>query len=358
LNTTRSWPPVPSPLAHYAVGAAGLHLTDLPRRKLAIVGLWSAAPDLDALPALAWNLLAPRLDLGAEALRTGAWITGHRGFSHTFAAALLVGLLVWGYTRRRKPALLAGGLWAFHIVLDTLTDWSTAPFWPISDQAYMAPIVTGLDPLLTLASIGAVLALLGPVIVEKLGWPGPNKRAKVDRWGHRWGRPLAYASLAAVVFSASMVGWTALASDDRVALPANAPRTASLDQPIDAEAETWTVTTRWVPPGEGDTRVVPYAANASQAPEGVLPAAECAFEAIGPFAPVDRPIWELRDQGDRWVATAQDLVRNATGTEGPRLHVAVANGTLEEAWVTGGQDEEPAFRSTIPKALLEDAACP
>lgn len=348
---------MPSSLAHYAFSAAGLRVLDLPPRKLALYSLWAVAPDLDIAPAIAWTLSAPHLPLSADALRTGARLFGHRGFSHTIAAALLAGLLVWGLTRDRRHGLAAGLAWATHVVLDTLTDWSTIPFWPVSDAELMIPLVTGLDPLLTLASLGTIVALLGPIATEKLGWPGETKRASLAAWGRRWGPGLAYASVAAVAFSAAMVGWTAASDDAGLALPADAPRTAALDRPANAEADAWAVTTRWLPPTEGDTRRIPYVANASEAPANVVPAAECAFDALGPFAPVDRPVWRLHREGETWIASAQDLVRNATGTDGPRLHVAVANGTPQSAWIGGGPDG-PRFRTELPTTLLEASSCP
>jgi membrane-bound metal-dependent hydrolase YbcI (DUF457 family) len=350
---------VPSPLAHYAIGAAGLHAFEMPRRRLALLSLWAVAPDLDALPAIAWTLLAPHLDLGADALRFGANLLGHRGFSHTFLAAGLAALVVWLVTRRRREALAAGLAWSLHVVLDTLTDWSTIPFWPLSDRTYMVPLVTGLDPLLTLASIGTIAALLGPVVADELGWPGPRKRARLERWGRRWGKGLAFASAGAVLFSAATVGWTAAASDAGQALPANAPRTAALDRPADAEAEAWNVTTRWTPVADGDTRQIPYVANASaEAPDDAIADAECALANMGPFAPVDEPAWKLRQEDGVWIAQAQDLVRNATGTGGPHVHVALADGTVEAAWVTGGaEDEDPWYRATIPSVLWEEAGC-
>lgn len=348
---------MPSSLAHYAVSAAGLRVLDLPPRELGLYGLWAVAPDLDIVPAIAWTLSAPHLPLSADALRTGAHLFGHRGFSHTLPAALLAGLLVWGLTRDRRHALAAGLAWGLHVLLDTVTDWATAPFWPLSDAEFMLPLVTGLDPLLTLASAATIVALLGPMVAEKLGWPGEARRTAFAAWGRRWGPGLAYASVAAVAFSAAMVGWTAAGDDAGLALPAHAPRTAALDQPADAEADAWAVTTRWLPPTEGDTRRVPYVANATGAPATVVPAAECALDALGPFSPVDRPVWRLHRQGDRWVASAQDLVRNATGTEGPRVHVAVADGSPEAAWIGGGQDG-PRFRTELPTTLLEASPCP
>lgn len=349
---------MPSSLAHYAVGAAGLRVLDLPRRQLALFSLWSVVPDLDVAPAIAWSLSAPHLPIGAEGLRTGARLLGHRGFSHTFPAAVLVGLLVWAWTRNRRHALAAGLAWGLHVLLDTLTDWSTIPFWPFSEATYRVPLVTGLDPLLTILSLGAIVALLGPVVTERLGWPGPAWRGRLDGWGRRWGRGLAYASVGAVVVSAAFVGWTAAVADAGTVLPANAPRTASLDRPADAEADAWNVTTRWLPPGEGSTRRIPYVANASQAPPDLVDEAECTLEDLGSFAPVDDPVWTLRREGNVWIAQAQDLVRNATGTGGPQVHVAIGDERVKAAWITGEDGERSRLRLPLPDALVEEDPCP
>jgi membrane-bound metal-dependent hydrolase YbcI (DUF457 family) len=349
---------VPSSLAHYAVAAAGLHAFEMPRRRLALVSLWGVAPDLDVGPALAWTLSAPHLSLGADALRFGGHLLGHRGFSHTVFAAVLAGLAIWGLTRDDQHALAATTAWSTHVVLDTLTDWSTMPFWPVSEASFRAPLVTGLDPLMTLASLGTIAALLGPVVADRLSWPSAAKRRRLDRWGRRWSRPLAYASVGALVFSGAMVGWAATTTDG-AALPANAPRTATLDAPIDAEREAWNVTTRWVPADEGDTRRVPYAANATQAPADTVPRAECALDHMGPFAPVDEPVWTLRRAEDAWVAQARDLVRNATATGGPQIQIVLTEERVEDAWVTGNDPAEgdPFYRTPVPSTLWEDAPC-
>jgi membrane-bound metal-dependent hydrolase YbcI (DUF457 family) len=346
-------------MAHYAVGAAGLHLMGLRRRKLALVALWGAVPDLDALPAVAWTLSAPHLPLGADALRTGARLLGHRGFSHTLLAALLATVLVWAVTRDHEHAIAAGLAWSLHVGLDTITEWTTTPFWPISEATYRFPLVTTLDPLLTLFALLAIAALLGPPLVDRLDRFDETQSARVREWGHRWGDRFVYASVAAVAFSAATVGWVSIASEDPTALAAHAPRTVTLDAPVEAEAEAWTATTRWVPPTEGQARSIPYALNATAAPNGTIATAECALDAMGPFAPIDHPIWELReDERGRWIATAQDLVRNATRGGGPAVHVAIADGRLAEAWVADGDAEEPRLRSSIPARVLEDARCP
>lgn len=345
-------------MAHYALGAAGLSLFDVPRRKLALASLWAAGADLDAVPALLWTVLAPNLDLGADALRTGAHVFGHRGLSHTFTAALLVGLAVWAFTRRRRAGLVAGGLWASHVVVDMITEWPTRPCWPLTDATVQLPLVTTVDPLLTLASTAAVVALLGPAVADGLGWPGDELRARFGRWGRRWGRALLYTTVGAVVFSASMVSATGLLHDGALVLPAHAPRTVDLDRPADAEVEAWNVTTRWLPGLDGSAREVPYVANRTHAtPPDLVGTAECTLEKLGPFAPVEHPVWSVRRGEDGWVASGGDLLRNVTGG-GPKVHVAVANGTVQDAWVSRGEADSDGFRVGLPSALWEDQPCP
>lgn len=348
-------------MAHYAVGAAGLASFGLRGRKLALYSLWGAAADVDFLPAIAWTLGAPQTGLGADALRTGARVFGHRGFSHTIVAALLAGLLVWALTRDREHGLAAGFAWTLHVVLDTLTEWTTIPFWPLTDASYRIPLVTTMDPIMTIASIVTIVALLGPSAFAKLGWPDASAREKLRDWGYRSGHRWAYLTLAAVAFSAAMVGWAGLASEDEVALAAHAPRTVTLDRPIAAEADAWTATARWLPALDGEPRSLSYATNATQAPDGTLATAECTLDAVGPFAPIDRPIWELRPSGDgeaRWIASAHDLVRNATGDDGPVVHIAIVDGQVQQAWIGEAGEDEPGFRPTLPDQLWEESACP
>lgn len=345
-------------MAHYALGAAGLDTLGVPRRRLALVSLWAAAADLDAIPALVWTLLAPHLPLGADALRTGAHLFGHRGLSHTFTLALVVGVAVWALTRSRRSGLAAGGLWAGHVVLDAITEWPTRPLWPLTDAVFQWPLVTTVDPLLTVTSLAATVALLGPVLADALGWPGTRRRARLDRWSRRWGSRLVYASLGAIAFSASIVGAADLLHDEATVLPANAPRTASLDRPAGADVDAWTVTTRWLPGLNGEARQVPYVANRTNAtPAGLVSTAECALERMGPFAPVEHAVWTIRKGEPGWVVSGSDLIRNATGG-GPQVHVAVVDGAVHEAWITDEEDPTSRFRVPLPSVLWEEEPCP
>jgi inner membrane protein len=75
---------------------------------------------------------------------TSIW--GHRGVTHSFAFALVVGAAVALLVRRRRgaafpTALLAALVVMSHGLLDTLTDGGRgiALLWPFTDRRYFAP---------------------------------------------------------------------------------------------------------------------------------------------------------------------------------------------------------------------------
>ncbi len=72
---------------------------------------------------------------------------GHRGFTHSFAFALLMGGVTYAIAKWRGwPALRAAAFVAVviasHAVLDTLTDGGLgcALLWPFSSERYFAPV--------------------------------------------------------------------------------------------------------------------------------------------------------------------------------------------------------------------------
>lgn len=72
---------------------------------------------------------------------------GHRGFTHSFAFALLMGALTyavakWAKWRALRLATFVALVIASHAVLDTLTDGGLgcALFWPLSTERYFAPV--------------------------------------------------------------------------------------------------------------------------------------------------------------------------------------------------------------------------
>jgi inner membrane protein len=119
----------------------------------AIVGAWAAriaplsgAPGRDAL-LLGSLALLPDLDVVAFALCVPyAAPFGHRGASHSLAAAVLVGLAsalvarAWG-GRAGRVGMVVGLVVASHGLLDALTDGGlgAALLWPFSNERFFAP---------------------------------------------------------------------------------------------------------------------------------------------------------------------------------------------------------------------------
>ncbi len=96
---------------------------------------------------LAGVTLLPDLDLAANVLR-GA--NHHQRESHSLGAAALVALACWavGLVRRwptpGRWALIVGGLWASHVLLDVVAGDTSPPFgpmalWPVSHQHFHFP---------------------------------------------------------------------------------------------------------------------------------------------------------------------------------------------------------------------------
>ncbi len=125
-------------IGHIAVGAAAgrLYSKDLEPEHLATaMALFSAASLLPDADGIAFRLGIPY-----------AAPFGHRGASHSLAAAVLTGILT-GLAGRafRWPAwrttLFATAVAASHGLLDTLTDGGLgiALFWPFSNRRFFAP---------------------------------------------------------------------------------------------------------------------------------------------------------------------------------------------------------------------------
>jgi membrane-bound metal-dependent hydrolase YbcI (DUF457 family) len=116
-------------LAYEAVRPAGPHRLGL----LAAAVLLANAPDLDFLPGFV---------VGSP----GAY---HRGVTHTVAAAVAVGALVWVAGRLRgwpaRVGLWAGAVYGSHLVLDFFTIDARAPhgarfLWPMSERYFLSPV--------------------------------------------------------------------------------------------------------------------------------------------------------------------------------------------------------------------------
>lgn len=348
--------PVPSSLAHYAVSAGILAAIGLRGRTLAIAALWAVVPDLDILTAVPWSLVGPELGLGADGLVTGQYLFGHRGLSHTFLMAGLVAVGVAAWTRRAKPALVAGLAWGSHVLLDALSPWPTTPYWPFSSAKVHVPIVTGLDPILTLVSAAAIVALLGPL--ARARWssiPGA-----LDRWREarsRWGHRLAAASVAAVLVNVAWLGAVAATheADLSETYSANVPRTVTVVPTVDG----WVRETHWFPGTSSGSEVIPEVDNRSAYPDvqPALASARCTIEELGPYNPVDDPIWVVRPGEEGLTIEALDLVRNATGSGSPRLIFTFDNGTVDQVTLTGEQGEDSWLRLPVPGPVVEAARC-
>jgi inner membrane protein len=157
-------------LGHIAVGAAATRIYGAPRRvSLAGAAFWSAvsfAPDADVIG----------FSLG---VRYGdEW--GHRGASHSFVFALVLGLLI-GFAAPlfRQPAIRTGILavlvLASHPFLDTLTDGGLgcALFWPFDDTRYFAPwrpIPVAPIGLAFFSPRGLVVALMEVLLFAPVWW--------------------------------------------------------------------------------------------------------------------------------------------------------------------------------------------
>lgn len=346
---------MPSPIAHFAVAAAVLALLGFGRREVALGGLWAMVPDLDFITAIPWTVLAPHAPWSADTLILVEHLAGHRGLSHTFLAAVLAWGAGWAITRRARWGLIVGIGFISHILFDVITVWSIAPFWPFSTVSFRYPIVTTVDPLLTVASVLAFVALVGPLLVSRYGWALEGWGGWVRSRGKRWGRSLALASLGVVVLNAAWIGGVAVVQD----VPfgdthsAHVPKVVTLIE----QEERWLVEERWSPFSEGEVRVVEKRSNqtASGDAEAAMDAVTCTLEGFGPFSLSDDPVFVARPAVEGVLVEARDMVRNATG-EGPVMVFLVEEGVVVRAWTTGEPAESP-WRILVPQAVVEAARC-
>jgi membrane-bound metal-dependent hydrolase YbcI (DUF457 family) len=128
-------------LVHTAAGYVGYESIRPPERHrpalLAAAVLLANGADLDFLPGIV---------IGHPA-------QFHRGVTHTLAAVVAVGVVVWLVrrvrVRDRVAALRAGGwaaaVYASHLALDFVTTDARPPYggrflWPLSDAYYLSPV--------------------------------------------------------------------------------------------------------------------------------------------------------------------------------------------------------------------------
>lgn len=342
-------------MGHYAVAAALLALLGCARRTVALGGLFAVLPDLDVLTAVPWALSASWLPLDADALVLGAHLFGHRGLSHTFLAAGLAAVAAGLLARSLRWAGVAGLAWASHVALDAFTPWPLAPFWPFSSLEFRYPMVTTLDPVLSIVSVAALVALLGPMLVDRYPLGPSTWRHRLRAFGHAWGRRLAVASLGVLALHVAWLGGVALAQDVPFAAThsANLPRTATV---LDTD-EGFEVQHRFSPFDDGEIRVVPDRQNRTATGNATraMDAVACTLPNLGPYGEVRDPTLIARPAGEGLIVEARDVVRNAT-TGGPHLQFHVVDGEVVDAYTTR-EGQRDWFRVSVPAAVLEAARC-
>lgn len=189
-------------LTHVLAGTLMGRANPSRRRGLVLACVFgSLIPDIDVVPSL-WDKTA--------------YITLHRGFTHSLLGlgpmSLLAAWAAWGLVRRKKDGAGFKALWAMallgvvvHILLDWCTSWGTMILWP--DRTRFA-----LDHLFIIDLW--YMGLLALPILWSLFRPG--QRARICAAGI--GAALAYHGLAAYNHHQAME----IARDDRPAAAAEA----------------------------------------------------------------------------------------------------------------------------------------
>lgn len=355
---------MPNSAVHLALAALCLSAIGLRGRQRAWLSLLAVAPDLDVLTAVPWMLISPYLDLPAGLLVQGSWLLGHRGFSHTLLAAALVGAAVWRWRREAWLTLGAVVAWASHVALDGVTPWPIHPLWPASDVLIQRPLITTLDPLVSLASLVASAAILAPLLVPRLPWPSEARRQRWLDWGDRRADRWLTVSLVAGLLTVAVLPATAVIQGVDVAQvqPAGFPKS----QVVTRQGLVWSTsqhTLPWSPAETTETPVFRPAGEDGRPPPGHLSAtmsqAWCLAHHLGPYAPLHRTALNLTTEGWGTRVTAFDPVRNATGEGGASVTFLFHRGELVTGYLGGGPgDEGPGFSLPLPASVLEAAPCP
>lgn len=349
---------MPNSLIHYAGAALVAHGAGLRGRARALIALVAILPDLDVITAIPWAIAAPHLPLGVDGLMAGGWLLGHRGFSHTFLAAVVCGVAVWAWKRDRRLAWMAGLIWATHVVLDIVTPWPAVPFWPLSTLELQRPLVTTLDPLLTVVSLAVTLALLAPVVLAKLGWPGRDRR---ERWAtlaeRAQGGSLVAVGLTFVVVLATVpVTALALGAPISDAHPAGFPGTVLIER----TGQAYVISIIGQPWVDDQHRVLPMVQGAADTTaDQRVATVRCVLEHLGPYGTVGTPAFVVEEQDDGTsVVRVVDVVRNVTQDGGPETRFVLDEGRVIQATMGDSGDDGPRFELAIPQAVVEAAPCP
>jgi inner membrane protein len=176
-------------LTQLALGSATAALV-APRQQrraaLAAGAILGTLPDLDIIP-----LFLCRADVVA-------FVTWHRGPSHSLLVLALAGWLLWLLLRRIwEPVRNAPGRWFWaiqlalltHPLLDAFTVYGTQLFWPLPAQPTMVASIFIIDPVYTVPLLMACLAA----------------------WWLRARRSATWSLVAGIAMSSAYLGWSLVA---------------------------------------------------------------------------------------------------------------------------------------------------
>ena len=156
------------------------------RAALATGAILGTLPDLDIIP-----LFLSRVD-------AVAFVTWHRGPSHSLLVLAVVGWLLWLLLRRTwEPVRKAPGRWYWaiqlalltHPLLDAFTVYGTQLFWPLPAQPTMVGSIFIIDPAYTVPLLMACLAA----------------------WWLRAHRSATWCLVAGIAMSSVYLGWSLMA---------------------------------------------------------------------------------------------------------------------------------------------------
>jgi inner membrane protein len=182
-----------------------------PRRRgmlLAIAVVGSNLPDADLLYTIA-------------AGHKLAYLSQHRGYTHTVLGALVAVLLVLlaleGWSRWRRAALTRADQSALlltlgvslllHLALDFTNSYGVHPWWPLDDRWYYGDAVFIVEPLLWACAAPLLFLLHGRMARAAVGLV--LAAALVLSFGTRWALPSSGIALALLMAALLFAGWRA-----------------------------------------------------------------------------------------------------------------------------------------------------